>query len=79
MDNNEKLVEEKLGNFIKIGLILYGNEIELPSNAFFSFNEILEFDNQTDESRRFAIQYGYPQSGCVSLTFDFNLKKKKLM
>ncbi len=78
MEDNKKLVKEKLRYFVKFGLLLYGNEIELPSIAYFGFNEILKFDNQTDGLHRYTIQYGYPQSGCVTLTLDYNPGEKTI-
>lgn len=59
-ENNE--TSKKIQDFFRAAIKYWGKEISLPSNQFFSVDQIRGED-------RCTIQYGYPQSGGVILDF----------
>lgn len=77
MTNQNKLTRLKLEAFIKFSMLLYGKEFELPSNNFFSFSKVLKDEELPEGVERYTIQYGYPQSGGVFITFDWEANNEK--
>ncbi len=68
-DKSITVAEEKLQSFLKTSLKLMGKEIALPSNYHFSINQIVDDD---EDSYLYHVQYGFPQSGGVSLIFKYS-------
>lgn len=77
MENNVETVLEKLEDFFRNSLKYYGKEIALESNQSFSIEQIYDLEKQNAGEYRYKIQYGFPQSGCVSMNFGYSEKTKK--
>lgn len=70
MENVDNQAEKKLYNFFNTSLDYYGKEIGLTSGQYFSIYYIRDPDKEQAGEDRYAIQYGFPQSGCVELDFS---------
>ena len=69
MSNGDNQVSKKLKNFFSTSLKYYGKEIALTSNQHFSIDQISDPNKEQYGDYRYIIQYGFPQSGCVSINF----------
>ena len=67
-------IQEIMSLFLKTSLTFAGKEVCLPSNQHFNIDQILD-ENNDEEVFDYVIQYGYPQSGCVSAHIRY-LKRK---
>lgn len=67
----DKEVINKINEFFRASLKCYGKEVGLYSNQFFGIDQIREADCPEDVTK-FAVQYGFPQSGCVFLNFSYS-------
>ena len=70
--------DEKIKNFVNASLMYNGKLIAFPSNQVFSITEIIKQkkDNDSkDEGVVYRIQYGFPDSGCVSVKLKIIGKK----
>lgn len=72
MENKAKKVQEKATTFFRNSLQYYGKEIALDSNQFFSIEQIVNDENLQNGIYDYQVQYGFPQSGCVSLKFSYS-------
>jgi len=68
-ENSE--ASKKINSFFRTALKYYGKKIGLTSNQFFSINQICDSDKEQEGEYRYTIQYGFPQSGCVSMNFGY--------
>lgn len=57
----------KILEFFKAGMQYYGKEIALSSYQYFGINHIK--DEVDDDDFHFTMQYGYPQSGSIFISF----------
>lgn len=73
MDGNE--VRNKLQDFFRNSFVYYGKEIALDSNQHFTIDQIV--DNEQEEVNNYHIQYGFPQSGCVSMNCSYIIEEKR--
>lgn len=62
------IADQKIEKFFRIATKYMGKEIALPSNSFF------EISYKNGEKDTFKIQYGFPQSGSVSMDFSIGDK-----
>ena len=72
MSNGDNQVSKKLKNFFSTSLKYYGKEIALTSNQHFSIDQISDPNKEQYGDYRYIIQYGFPQSGCVSIHFGYS-------
>lgn len=72
MANGDNQASKKLDSFFRTSLKYYGKEIGLTSNQHFSIDQISDPDKEQAGEYRYVIQYGFPQSGCVSLHFGYS-------
>lgn len=68
---DEKQALEKISAFWRKSLKYYGKEIALDSNQYFSINQICNDDNLQKGIYDYKVQYGFPQSGCITLGFSY--------
>ena len=71
MEAQNTQAKEKIGKLLKIALAYYGKEISLPSTQLFTFDQINDEENSIEGKYNYHIQYGFPQSGCVSMKFSY--------
>lgn len=64
-------IEELMTLFLKTSLTFMGKEICLPSNQYFGIEQIIDEEKNEQEIYEYAIQYGFPQSGCISTRIDY--------
>ena len=62
----------KVESFFKVAMKYYGKEVALPSNQYFSINQVIDEEKDKDGEYNYKIQYGFPQSGCVSMNFGYS-------
>lgn len=74
MDNNEQ-IRKKISEFFQKAFQYYGKEIVLDSKQHFNINFVK--NNENEEIDNFQIQYGFPQSGCVSMGCSYSKKEEK--
>lgn len=72
MENKAKKVQEKATTFFRNSLQYYGKEIALDTNQFFSIEQIVNDENLQNGIYDYQVQFGFPQSGCVSLKFSYS-------
>ena len=63
---------QKIDSFFKTAMKYYGKEIALPSNQHFSIDQIIDEEKYKNGEFNYMIQYGFPQSGCVSMKFGYS-------
>ena len=68
----EMTVEEKVKEFFYNSMNKYGKEIALPSNQYFGIDQLIDDPNDLIGDLKYKIQYGYPQSGCVSIDAKYS-------
>ena len=71
MEAKNNQTKEKIGKLLKIALAYYGKEISLPTTQHFSFDQINDEKNSIEGKYDYHIQYGFPQSGSVSMGFSY--------
>lgn len=71
MEAQNAQVTEKMTMLLKFALSFYDKEISLPSNQFFSFDQIIDEKNTRDGEYNYQVQYGFPQSGSVLMNFSY--------
>ena len=76
MENKINQTREKITDFLRKSIKYYGKEIALDSNQHFSINQICNDENLQNGIYDYQIQYGFPQSGCITMEFSFNEKSK---
>ncbi|MBR3145843.1 MAG: hypothetical protein IKF47_01125 [Bacilli bacterium] len=69
--------EDKAKQFLKTSLRYYDKEIAIPSNRVFSITELLNERDAHNHKTAFIIQYGFPQSGAVCLSFILDTSSEK--
>ncbi len=74
MANGDNQASKKIESFFRTSLKYYGKEIALPSNQHFSIDQISNPNKEQEGDYRYIIQYGFPQSGCVSVNFGYSHK-----
>ena len=67
---------QKIYSFFRTAVKYYGKEIALPSNQYFSINQVVDEEKDKDGEYNYMIQYGFPQSGCVSMDFEYSHESK---
>lgn len=72
MEDKINQTREKITDFWRKSFKYYGKEITLDSNQHFSIDQIRNDENLQNGLYIYQIQYGFPQSGCISLGFSFN-------
>lgn len=65
---------KKIDIFFRTALKYCGKEIGLTSNQIFSIDQIRDSDREQEGEYSYAIQYGFPQSGGISMKFDYSQK-----
>lgn len=63
---------QKIDSFFRTAMKYYGKEIALPSNQHFSIDQVVDEEKDKDGEYNYMIQYGFPQSGCVSMDFGYS-------
>ena len=63
---------QKIDSFFRTAMKYYGKEIALPSNQHFSIDQVIDEEKDKDGEYNYMIQYGFPQSGCVSMDFGYS-------
>ena len=71
---NDRLLQ-KIEKFFKTAIKYYGKQIGLNSNQIFTIEQINDAEKEKAGVYSYTIQYGYPQSGCVSLDFRYTKEK----
>lgn len=61
---------QKIDSFFRTAMKYYGKQIALPSNQHFSIDQVI--GKEKDGEYNYMIQYGFPQSGCVSMDFGYS-------
>lgn len=74
MANDNSKVNKGIDNFFRAAIKYYGKEIGLASNQHFSIDKICDIKKEENGEYRYNIQYGFPQSGCVSMDFIYSKK-----
>lgn len=72
MEEKLRKVQEKATIFLRKSLQYYGKEIALESNQNFSIDQIVNDEDLQKGIYDYQVQYGFPQSGCVSLGFSYS-------
>ena len=72
MANGDNQVSKKIDSFFRTSLKYFGKEISLNSNQQFSIDQISDTDKEQTGEYRYIIQYGFPQSGGVSMHFSYS-------
>ena len=65
-------VNDKIKDFFRKSVVHYGKEVSVPSDQHFGIEEYINDPDIPDGEHRYIIQYGYPQSGCVSVNFSYS-------
>ncbi len=76
MEDKIKQMREKITDFWRKSFKYYGKEIALDSNQHFSIDQICNDENLQNGIYDYQVQYGFPQSGCITLSFSFTEKDK---
>lgn len=76
MENSNEKIVEKINSFFKTSLEFFGKEIGLVSNQEFSITQIRDKEREKEGKTKYMIQYGFPQSGCVSVGFSYSEEDK---
>lgn len=71
MTSSDSQSYKKIEQFFKTGLKYYGKEVGLISNQHFSIEQIRDLEKNQEGSYNYMMQYGFPQSGCVSMNFSY--------
>ena len=74
MANENSQASKKLDRFFRTAIAYYGKEIGLTYNQHFGIDQICDPEKEEEGEYRYAMQYGFPQSGCVSLRFGYSDK-----
>ena len=69
-------IEKKISIFFRTAFKYYGKEIGLTSNQPFFINQLCNPEKEQYGEYNYMIQYGFPQSGCVSLKFQYSQEEK---
>lgn len=77
MEDNNSQAHEKIRNFFKAVLRCYGSEIGLSSNQYFSIDQICDSEEEQSDELNFVAQYGFPQSGGVTINFKVSKVKEE--
>lgn len=72
------MIDEKIKKFLIISLKYYGKEIVLSSNQHYSINQIIDESINNNETK-YSIQYGFPQSGCISMIFSYKKEENQII
>ena len=72
-------IAEKIQNFYNVAIKCYGKEIALPSNQYFSMDQIVDEGKEELGKHKFQIQYGFPQSGAIILKFIYNENENSIL
>lgn len=76
MEDKINQAREKISDFWKKSVKYYGKEIALDSKNSFVICQIRNDENLRKGIYNYQIQYGFPQSGCITLSFSFREKNK---
>lgn len=76
MEDRINQTREKIEDFWRKSLKYYGKEIVLGSNQYFSIDQIRNGENLQMGIYDYRIQYGFPQSGCITIDFSFDEDSK---
>lgn len=76
MEDRINQTREKIEDFWRKSLKYYGKEIVLGSNQYFSIDQIRNGENLQMGIYDYRVQYGFPQSGCITLDFSFDEESK---
>lgn len=76
MEDKIKQTREKITDFWRKSLKYYGKEIALDSNQYFGIDQIRNDENLQKGICDYHVQYGFPQSGCITLNFSFKKEDK---
>ena len=71
MEDKIKQMREKITDFWRKSFKYHGKEIALDSNQHFSIDQICNDENLQNGIYDYQVQYGFPQSGCITLDFSF--------
>ena len=61
---------DKAKDFFRIAIKYMGKDIAIPSNNIFDINYVVDKQAELEGIRKYTIQYGFPQSGGVFLSFS---------
>lgn len=76
MEDKIKQTQEKITDFWRNSFKCFGKEIVLNSNQYFSIDQICNDENLQKGIYNYHVQYGFPQSGCITLDFSFKKEDK---
>lgn len=74
----EEEISNKITEFCKAAIRLFGKEISIPSNQLFCINQIVDPETQTEGEEKFLIQYGFPSSGSVCMNLGYNAQENNI-
>ncbi len=72
MANEDSEVSKKIDSFFKTAIRYFGKEVGLISSQHFGIDQICDPEKEKNGEFRYAIQYGFPQSGCVIMNFGYS-------
>ena len=71
MEDKITQIQEKITDFWRKSFKFFGKEIALDSNQHFGIDQIRNDENLQKGIYDYKVQYGFPQSGCITLDFSF--------
>lgn len=78
MANGDNKASQKLENFLKMSLKYCGKKICLNSYQHFSIDQISNLNKEQLGEYRYMIQYGFSQSGGVSMHINYSPKSNSV-
>lgn len=69
---------DKVKKFFRIATKYMGKDIAIPSNNTFDINYVVDKQAEMEGIRKYTIQYGFPQSGCVYLSFSVMSEENRI-
>ena len=65
-------IDSRIKGFFISAMSYYGKEVALTSNQYFGIDQLVGNPNDLIGDIQYKIQYGYPQSGCVSMNVNYS-------
>ena len=79
MESGDNQAAKKIDSFFRTSFKYYGKEIGLTSRQYFGIDQIINQNKDQDDEYNYIMQYGFPQSGCVSMHFTYSQKSNSFI
>ena len=76
--SNINSVYNKIIKFFRISFTNFGKEIAIPSDQFFTINQISNIEKEKAGEYSYYIQYGFFHTGCICLNLSYFFKSNEV-